>query len=101
MSVFFGVELVFNNSTSVLGARLAAICPQCGTSSRIEYGLDAPAESSAGASIFWDHSFLETAVLTSVQDAYEAIYTGRSYQHEMALVDVVLERRLGKWRSED
>lgn len=40
-------------------------------------------------------------MLTSVQDAYEAIYTGRSYQHEMALVDVVLERRLGKWRSED
>ena len=46
-------------------------------------------------------TFSETAVLTSVQDAYEAIYTGRSYQHEMALVDVVLERRLGKWRSED
>jgi SAM-dependent methyltransferase len=38
---------------------------------------------------------------TRVQDAYEALYTGKSYQHEIALVDVLLERRLGKWRSED
>ena len=38
---------------------------------------------------------------TSVQDAYEALYTGKSYQHEVALVDVLLERRLGKWRLED
>lgn len=37
----------------------------------------------------------------SVQDAYEALYTGKSYQHEIALVDVMLERRLGKWRGED
>ncbi len=34
-------------------------------------------------------------MLTSVQDAYEALYTGKSYQHEMGLVDVVLDRRLG------
>jgi len=31
---------------------------------------------------------------TSVQDAYEALYTGKSYQHEMGLVDVVLDRHL-------
>lgn len=34
-------------------------------------------------------------MLTSVQDAYEALYTGKSYQHEMGLVDVVLDRRIG------
>lgn len=38
---------------------------------------------------------------SSVQDAYEALYTGKSYQHEIQLVDVQLDRRLGKWRSED
>lgn len=38
---------------------------------------------------------------TRVQDAYEALYTGKSYQHEIALVDVLLERRLGKWRQGD
>jgi SAM-dependent methyltransferase len=37
---------------------------------------------------------------SSVQDAYEALYTGKSYQHEVALVDVMLDRRLGKWRAE-
>lgn len=31
---------------------------------------------------------------TSVQDAYEALYAGKSYQHEMGLVDVVLDRHL-------
>lgn len=40
-------------------------------------------------------------MLTSVQDAYEALYTGKSYQHEIGLVDAMLERRLGKWRSKD
>ncbi len=35
-------------------------------------------------------------MLTSVKDAYEAIYTGRSYQHEMGLVDVVIDNRLGR-----
>ena len=34
-------------------------------------------------------------MLTSVQDAYEALYTGKSYQHEIGLVDVVLDRRFG------
>jgi SAM-dependent methyltransferase len=38
-------------------------------------------------------------MLTRVQDAYEALYTGKSYQHEIALVDVLLDRRIGKWRS--
>ena len=38
---------------------------------------------------------------TRVQDAYEALYTGKSYQHEVSLVDILLERRLGKWRLED
>ena len=33
---------------------------------------------------------------TRVQDAYEALYTGKSYQHEVSLVDILLERRLGK-----
>jgi SAM-dependent methyltransferase len=32
----------------------------------------------------------------SLQDAYEALYTGKSYQHEISLVDVMLDRRLGK-----
>lgn len=40
-------------------------------------------------------------MLTRVQDAYEALYTGKSYQHETTLVDVLLDRRLGKWRSID
>lgn len=35
-------------------------------------------------------------MLTSVKDAYEAIYTGRSYQHEMGLVDVVLDNKFGR-----
>ncbi len=35
-------------------------------------------------------------MLTSVKDAYEAIYTGRSYQHEMGLVDFMIDSRLGK-----
>lgn len=35
-------------------------------------------------------------MLSSVKDAYEAIYTGRSYQHEMTLVDFVIDARLGK-----
>jgi SAM-dependent methyltransferase len=35
-------------------------------------------------------------MLTSVKDAYEAIYTGRSYQHEMGLVDVVLDGKFGR-----
>jgi ubiquinone/menaquinone biosynthesis C-methylase UbiE len=34
-------------------------------------------------------------MLTSVQDAYEALYTGKSYQHEIGLVDVVLDKKLG------
>jgi SAM-dependent methyltransferase len=34
-------------------------------------------------------------MLTSVQDAYEALYTGKSYQHEIGMVDVVLDRKLG------
>lgn len=29
-----------------------------------------------------------------VQDAYEALYTGKSYQHEVGLVDKILDRRL-------
>ena len=29
-----------------------------------------------------------------VQDAYEALYTGKSYQHEIGLVDKILDRRL-------
>ena len=29
-----------------------------------------------------------------VQDAYEALYTGRSFQHEIGLVDKILDRRL-------
>lgn len=29
------------------------------------------------------------------QEGYEALYTGRSYQHEIALVDALLDRRLG------
>ncbi len=40
-------------------------------------------------------------MLTRVQDAYEALYTGKSYQHEIALVEKVIERRLGKWRVND
>lgn len=40
-------------------------------------------------------------MLTRVQDAYEALYTGKSYQHEVALVDKVIERRFGKWRVTD
>jgi SAM-dependent methyltransferase len=34
-------------------------------------------------------------MLTSVQDAYEALYTGKSYQHEIGMIDVVLDRKLG------
>lgn len=40
-------------------------------------------------------------MLIRVQDAYEALYTGKSYQHEIALVEKVIERRLGKWRVHD
>jgi SAM-dependent methyltransferase len=32
--------------------------------------------------------------MASFQDAYEALYTGKSYQHEIGLVDVLLDRRL-------
>jgi SAM-dependent methyltransferase len=32
--------------------------------------------------------------MAHVQDAYEALYTGKSYQHEIGLVDVLLDRRL-------
>lgn len=34
-------------------------------------------------------------MISSVQDAYEALYTGKSYQHEIGLVDVVIDRKLG------
>lgn len=34
-------------------------------------------------------------MLRNAQDAYEAIYTGKSYQHEIGLVDAVLDHRLG------
>ena len=34
-------------------------------------------------------------MINSVQDAYEALYTGKSYQHEVGLVDVVIDRKLG------
>jgi len=34
-------------------------------------------------------------MLTSVQVAYEALYTGKSYQHEIGMIDVVLDRKLG------
>jgi SAM-dependent methyltransferase len=32
--------------------------------------------------------------MAHVQDAYEALYTGKSYQHEIGLVDVLLDRLL-------
>ena len=32
--------------------------------------------------------------MAHVQDAYEALYTGKSYQHEIGLVDILLDRRL-------
>ena len=38
-------------------------------------------------------------MLTTVKDAYEAIYTGRSYQHEMGLVDVVLDGKFGRAKA--
>lgn len=34
-------------------------------------------------------------MLTSVQHAYEALYTGKSYQHEIGMIDVVLDKKLG------
>lgn len=34
-------------------------------------------------------------MISSVQDAYEALYTGKSYQHEIGLVDLVIDRKLG------
>lgn len=33
-------------------------------------------------------------MFSHVQDAYEALYTGKSYQHEIGLVDKILDRRL-------
>jgi SAM-dependent methyltransferase len=36
----------------------------------------------------------------SVQDAYEALYTGKSYQHEVGMVDAVLDSRLGKVKAD-
>ena len=33
-------------------------------------------------------------MLAHVEDAYEALYTGRSYQHEIGLVDRLLDVRL-------
>lgn len=33
-------------------------------------------------------------MLAQVEDAYEALYTGRSYQHEISLVDRLLDARL-------
>lgn len=32
--------------------------------------------------------------MANFQDAYEALYTGKSYQHEIGLVDVLLDRRM-------
>ena len=32
--------------------------------------------------------------MAHIQDAYEALYTGRSYQHEIGLVDILLDQRL-------
>lgn len=39
-------------------------------------------------------------MINSVQDAYEALYTGKSYQHEVGLVDVVIDRKLGTAKPE-
>ena len=33
-------------------------------------------------------------MLAHVEDAYEALYTGRSYQHEIGMVDRILDVRL-------
>ena len=31
--------------------------------------------------------------MANLEDAYEALYTGKSYQHEIGLVDILLDRR--------